>query len=247
MPELSPHPPPDPRPAPPGKPHPQPEQPQPKQPHPLVDLLRAAVDGRPPEPDGRVEVMTPAPGPVDGVLGFTFHHVVVADVEPELVQGRLAPADVGAPLKAPFLIWLAGWLGSSPGSLDLVLVAPPEPLLDIVAVERRPDLTDHPRVRRAAAYRRDPVAYADPSGAGVVVVGRGLAGRWEVSFEVDPAARGAGLGRRLASTAVTLVPAGEPLFAQVAPANVASLRALHGAGYRPIGAEVLFLKPGSST
>jgi RimJ/RimL family protein N-acetyltransferase len=32
----------------------------------------------------------------------------------------------------------------------------------------------------------------------------------------------------------------EPLWAQVAPANVASLRAFLAAGYRPVGAEVLF-------
>lgn len=214
-------------------------------PHPLVDLLRAAADGRPPEPDGRVEVLAPAPGPVDGVLGFPFHHVVVAEVEPDLVFGRLSSSDIGdigAPLKAPFLIWLAGWLGSSPGSLDLVLVAPSEPTAATVPVVPRLDLPDHPRVRRAAAYRHEPATYADPSGAGVVIVGRGLAGRWEVAFEVSPDARGRGLGRKLAATAVTLRPDGEPLFAQVAPANIPSLRALLGAGYRPIGAEVLFPK-----
>jgi GNAT superfamily N-acetyltransferase len=221
-------------------PHELPDRPDPR--HPLVDLLGAAADGRPPEPDGAVDVLPPAPGPVDGVLGFPFHHVVVADVEPVLVRGRLPPADVdvGAPLKAPFLIWLAGWLGSSPGSVDLVLVAPRQPATDTVAVERRPDLAAHPRVRRAAAYRDDHHAYADGTGAGVVVVGRGLAARWEVSFEVDPVARGQGLGRRLASTAIALVPEGEPLFAQVAPANIPSLLALLGAGYRPMGAEVLF-------
>jgi RimJ/RimL family protein N-acetyltransferase len=33
---------------------------------------------------------------------------------------------------------------------------------------------------------------------------------------------------------------GEPLWAQVDPANTASLRAFLRAGYRPVGAEVLF-------
>ena len=46
----------------------------------------------------------------------------------------------------------------------------------------------------------------------------------------------------LAAAARGLVPAGEHLFAQVAPGNVASLRAFLAAGYRPIGAEVLFLR-----
>jgi len=222
--------------------HPE-SHPQPHPPHPLPDVLRAAADGRPPEPDGRVEVLPSAPGPVDAVLGFPFHHIVAADVEPDLVMGRLSPSDIGAPLKAPFLIWLAGWLGSSPGSLDLVLVGPRQPVTDTVAVERRHDMSERPRVRRAATYRSDSAAYVDASGVGVVIVGQGLAGRWEVSFEFDPAAQGRGLGRRLASTAVTLVPDGEPVFAQVAPANIPSLRALLGAGFRPIGSEVLFPRP----
>jgi hypothetical protein len=41
---------------------------------------------------------------------------------------------------------------------------------------------------------------------------------------------------------IRLAPRGEPLFAQVAPGNAASLRAFLAAGYRPVGAEVLFLR-----
>ena len=44
----------------------------------------------------------------------------------------------------------------------------------------------------------------------------------------------------LAAAAPALVPGGERVWAQVAPANVASLRAFLAAGYRPVGAEVLF-------
>jgi hypothetical protein len=44
----------------------------------------------------------------------------------------------------------------------------------------------------------------------------------------------------LAAAAPGLVADGEPLWAQVAPANTASLRAFLSAGYRPVGAEVLF-------
>jgi hypothetical protein len=40
--------------------------------------------------------------------------------------------------------------------------------------------------------------------------------------------------------APALVPDGEPLWAQVATANTASLRAFLAAGYRPVAAEVLF-------
>ena len=74
--------------------------------------------------------------------------------------------------------------------------------------------------------------------AGLLTVGRGVAGRLEVSLEVDPAARGRGLGTALARAARRL--ADEPLWTQVAPANTASLRAFLAAGYRPVGAEVLF-------
>jgi hypothetical protein len=60
-----------------------------------------------------------------------------------------------------------------------------------------------------------------------------------VAFEVEPAARCHGLGRRLAEIASSLAPPGEPLFAQVSPGNAASLRAVLNAGYRPVCAEVL--------
>jgi hypothetical protein len=66
-----------------------------------------------------------------------------------------------------------------------------------------------------------------------------VAGRWEVSFEVAPAARGRGTGRALAAAALGLLPAGTPVFARVSPGNSVSLRATLAAGYLPIGGEVL--------
>jgi GNAT superfamily N-acetyltransferase len=74
----------------------------------------------------------------------------------------------------------------------------------------------------------------------VLVIGRGLAGRWEAAFEVAPEARGQGLGRALAAAALHLIEPGQPLFVQVAVGNVASLRAVLAAGFTPVGAEVLF-------
>jgi RimJ/RimL family protein N-acetyltransferase len=97
-----------------------------------------------------------------------------------------------------------------------------------------------PRVARSSRDREDLRIYSDRTGAGVVIIGRGLAGRCEVSVEVAPEARNSGLARRIALAARTFVPADEPLWAQVAPANAASVRAMLAAGYRPIGAEVLF-------
>ena len=71
------------------------------------------------------------------------------------------------------------------------------------------------------------------------MLGRGLAGRWEVAFEVEPEVRGRGLGRALAAAALGFLPSGTPVFAQVSPGNSVSLRATISAGYSPIGAEVL--------
>jgi hypothetical protein len=62
-----------------------------------------------------------------------------------------------------------------------------------------------------------------------------------MAFEVEPNARGRGLGRRLAASASTLVPDDEPVFAQVAPGNPSSLRACLAAGYLAIGSEVIFV------
>jgi GNAT superfamily N-acetyltransferase len=94
------------------------------------------------------------------------------------------------------------------------------------------------RVRRADHYRDDVRVWQTEDGAGCTL-GRGLAGRWEVAFEVEPRARGHGLGRVLAAAALGLLPAGTPVFAQVAPGNSVSLRATLAAGYAPVGGEVL--------
>lgn len=68
-------------------------------------------------------------------------------------------------------------------------------------------------------------------------MGRGVAGRLEVSVEVDEKVRHRGLGRAPASAARHL--AGEPLWAQISPGNARSVRAFQAAGYRQVGAEAL--------
>ena len=73
------------------------------------------------------------------------------------------------------------------------------------------------------------------------MLGRGVGGRWEVAVEVDPDRQSRGLGRRLARAARHLVPGGAPLWAQIAPGNVASMRAFLAAGYVPAGAEALLI------
>jgi GNAT superfamily N-acetyltransferase len=206
----------------------------------LLRLLEDAAGGIPPPADGVVEVWPAPDGPVDAVLAFTAHHVIAAGVEPDLVAAQLPHGDLSAPMGAPFLGWLGERLGRRPGSLDVVLAPagpgapPPLELTPGVGLDR------HQRVARSLRYRDDLEIWTSQEGAGVLVLGRGLAGRRELAFEVDPSRRNHGLGRLLVTCARHLIPPGEVLFAQVAPGNAASLRVVEAAGFRPIGAEVLF-------
>jgi hypothetical protein len=140
-----------------------------------------------------------------------------------------------------FLSWLGQRLGTRPGVLDLVVVAHgrggPSELIP------RDDLWEHPRVVEGMSYRQEVRLFSDRERRAVVTIGSGLVGRTEIAIEIDAEHRGHGLGRRLAAEALSLVPAGEPLFAQVSAGNVASVRAFLAAGYRPICAEVGFWRP----
>ena len=140
--------------------------------HPLHRILVEAAAGRPPAPDGSITVLPPLEGPVDAVCSFPAHNVLAIDLPREELLAQLDPKDLGAPMNASFLAWVAG--------------------------------------------------------------------RWEMAYEVDPSARDRGMGRALAAVAPSLVPDGEPLFAQASPGNAASVRSLVAAGYPPIGGECLF-------
>jgi GNAT superfamily N-acetyltransferase len=209
--------------------------------HRLLTLLNDAAEGRFPEPDFAVEVLPSSPGRLDGVVAFSAHNVIATDVPEDEVRAALPSDDPGAPMDARFLSWLSSRLGVPPGVVDLVLVAPSKVEAREVELVERDDAGDHPRVVRATAYRTDVRVFSEPAGAGVAILGRGLAGRLEVAVEVDDGARSRGLGRALA-TAVIPFAGGEPVFAQVSPGNVASVRAFLAAGYRPICSECLFLR-----
>jgi GNAT superfamily N-acetyltransferase len=199
-------------------------------------VLRDAAAGRFPPADGGVTIL-PQPSPRDcGVLGFTAHAVIFTDADPDWVRGLLPPDDLGAPLNAAFLQALCGATGRVAGSIDMLCVAEPLPGPPPVALTPEAD-TSHPRIDRALSYR-DGVRAWNADG-GVVLLGQGIAGRWETAIEVDEDRRERGLGRALARAARHLAPAGEPLWAQVAPANAASVRAFLAAGFTPVGAEVL--------
>jgi len=204
----------------------------------LSELLARLAGGIAPSADASVTVLPAPSGARAVVVGGTAWHVVAADVDPGWVAAAVAHDPIAAPLGARFLTALADRVEAEPGVLDVVLVAPSAPAapgLDLVPAE-----VDHPRVERALLHRRDVRVWSTPHGAGLLTIGRGVAGRWETSLEVDPAARGRGLGTALAAAAPALVPDGAPLWAQVAPANTASLRAFLAVGYRPVCAEVLF-------
>jgi GNAT superfamily N-acetyltransferase len=205
----------------------------------ISELFRRLAAGETPPADASVTTV-PAPlGAPALVVGGTAWHVVAADVDPAWVAAQVAHDPLAAPLGARFLTALADRVGVEPGVLDAVLVAPPAPVRPGVPLVPA-DVDDHPRVQRALRHRTDVCTWTTPDGSALLVLGRGVAGRWEASIEVDPAARGRGLGTALAAAAPALLPEQAPLWAQVAPANVASLRAFLTAGWRPVAAEVLF-------
>jgi GNAT superfamily N-acetyltransferase len=207
---------------------------------PLADLLDGAADGRFPPADGTVTIL-PQPSPRDaGVLAFTAHSVVFVDADPVWVRGLLPPGDLSGPVLPPFLEALGAKTGRPANCVDMLCVAPAQtgpPRVALTPARRE----DHPRVARALRYRDDVRTWEAPGA--ILTLGRGLAGRWEVAVEIDPAYRGVGLGRAVAAAARHLVPDGAPLWAQITPGNAASVRAFLAAGYRPAGAEVLFREP----
>jgi GNAT superfamily N-acetyltransferase len=209
----------------------------------LADILDAAAHGRFPPPDGGVTIV-PQPSRRDaGVLAFTAHSVVFTDEDPEWIRATLAAQrcdSLAATMNPVFLAALLARTGRQTDTIDLLTVAtalPGEPPLPLREIKDQ----SHPRVRRADAHRDDVRVWS--AEGGLLVLGRGVAARWEVAIEVDEQARHRGLGRALATAARHLVPAGEPLWSQQATGNTRSIRAFQAAGYRPIAAEALLHAP----
>jgi hypothetical protein len=207
--------------------------------HPLATMLDAAARGNFPQNDAAVEVLPRPPGRADVMIGFTGHFVLAAPIDPDEIAARLPPGDFSVPMSPPSLVWIADQLGSRPATFDALLCAIGTGA-GVPAWMHEIDALDHPRVARASRYRSDMRIFATNDEAGVLVLGRGICGRWEIGYEVDAAAQGAGLGRRLVAASRGLVPQGVAVWAQVAPGNAASLRSTTAGGFVPVAAEILF-------
>jgi GNAT superfamily N-acetyltransferase len=204
----------------------------------LAALLEGIERGEfPPTDMGATHVAQPSARDA-AVLSTTAHVIVAADVAPEWLAAHLPPNEPGSAFNPPFLGALAAILGRRVNNIDMLAICPPRPGPPALALTPVHDQT-HPRVRRALRYRDDVRVWTCPGG--VIAIGRGLAGRWEVGLEVDPAYRGKGLGRALAGAAAHLVDGGRPVWAQVAAGNAASVRAFLAAGFVPIGQEALLV------
>ncbi|WP_416985720.1 GNAT family N-acetyltransferase [Streptomyces sp. T028] len=203
----------------------------------LRDILDGVAHGVFPPEDGRTTVV-PQLSPRDaGVLAFTAHSVVFTDEDPAWVYDALRAVDcdaLSASMNPRFLAALMDRTGRTAETIDAMLVGSPlpgGPPLPLTEIEDR----DHPRIRYALRRRHDVRAWS--ADGGVLVTGRGIGGRLEVSVEVDEPLRHRGLGRLLVTAARHL--ADEPVWAQVAPGNARSVRAFQAAGYAAVGAELL--------
>jgi GNAT superfamily N-acetyltransferase len=206
--------------------------------HPLHALLDGVALGEYPPNDWNVEVLPPLDGRCEVIAGFTGHCVLTGAFA-DKARAHIAATDPSTAMKAPFLAWIAEQLGSGIGTYDALLLARGTGA-GAPGWAERVDTFEHPRVERARRYRPDAQIYCTNDRSGLFVLGHGLCDRWEVAFEVEPHARGQGLGRRLAAAARGLVPNGEAVWAQVAPGNAASMRSTIAAGFWPVGSEVLF-------
>jgi GNAT superfamily N-acetyltransferase len=202
----------------------------------LADIYAEIERGVFPPADGKVRFVPPPSERHSAVVAFTAHFVVAADVDEAWARPYVPDGDYTAPLNPPFLSALEDKLGRRVGCIDAVLLATrlegePEVALDEVG------RSDHARVERSLTHREEVRTYA--TDGAVLTIGRGLGGRWETSYELDPDYRGKGLGRRVIRAARHLVPEGASLWCQISPGNAASLRAALAAGFHPVGSEAI--------
>lgn len=223
-------------------------------------MIVDAADGRFPVADGGWRRMPPWRPGLEAAYAFTAHAVMCVhdDVDSALLEALGADGLGGA--QAPSLLTMLAGPGAWTSSLDVVLFRPaggrtsaqpaspggesrPAPMPPLV---ERPDLACEPRVAYAARLRSELTVfgYADPARAAVAIVGRGLAGLRELSYELEPDRRGRGEGTTFVRAALRAL-GRQSLVACVAPGNVASLRILLACGFIPVGSvQLLRRRPG---
>ncbi len=208
----------------------------------LLELLHATVDGRFPPGDFSTTHLPSPASPADAVLSFFGHHVIASDVDADWVR-QWTNQDPFALSDVRFLAAFADRLGVRPGIYDAVFAARGEGTDPSEHGLSETSDRDHPRVRRALSYR-DPETmrvFTDFDGRGLLILGHGLAGRLEAAYEVDESARGQGRGKQLVVAARRIAPSGVPVFMQISPGNVWSMRATSAdPSWRVVGGEVLF-------
>jgi GNAT superfamily N-acetyltransferase len=200
----------------------------------LADILAGASAGHLPQPGAGPTVVSQPSQRDAGVIAFTGHSVIFADVDESWIQSRLPKDDLSASLNPPFLSALEERMNRRVDNIDMLALASPcrdRPSIQLLEAT----VDEHPRIERARRYRDDVRVWTCPGG--ILIIGRGVAGRWEVAIEIDPACQGRGLGRALARAARHLTK--HSLWAQIAPGNAASVRSFLAAGYIPLGAEAL--------
>jgi GNAT superfamily N-acetyltransferase len=208
--------------------------------HPLASRLAAAAAGEYPDPDGSVEFFA-APDTVAAALVVFAAHLHVCGVDHDVFAPAVRPGNFSDWTGPRLLGAIERATGARAGTLDALLAATGRGR-GVPSLLREVDALDHPRVLRARRYRPSVRVFTTNDDAGVLIVGRGLVGRCEIAYEVEPVARGSGLGRRLVDAALDIAEDGEPVWAQVAPANAPSLRVALGAGFLAVGAEILFAR-----
>jgi hypothetical protein len=202
----------------------------------LGDLLHGVAVGDPPVGEDGLTVVQPPDERSVVVLSFPAQNVLSAAVTEDWARSCLPPGRPDVPLSPAFLALLAAVTGRVVEGIDQLLVATAHGRHRESALTEVTD-SGHPRLRRTLDRRTDIRVFTCEGG--LLLLGRGVAGRWEAAVEVDPMVRGFGLGRALFATALGTVPAGEHVWLQIAPGNAASTRAALAAGYRPVGAEAL--------
>lgn len=204
----------------------------PSEPHPLLPRLLAAANGSFPSVDGTIEVLPALARGMQAVVSFTGHTIMATALEPAKLN-RLQLDGYGSALHPGVLLEMAGPYGQI-GVIDVTLSARGSGGGDLA---RRGDLNGHARVRHAHGWRTNVRVHGDHRG--FVTLGHGLAGRTEMSVELNPRLQGHGVGPSLIQDALGLVGRGKYVFAAVSPGNARSLRAFIRAGFQPLCSEVI--------